>query len=114
MEKIDFKDFQKVESVLNEFNRLGYYVQKKWVKRNDAFDLWFDVLARFSVLLPNLIKRERDRKGEVFMEKLMWLLEMNFKYIKKYRVSKDIKLEVKEIIYLITHENIQVGLKKIR
>ena len=115
--------FFKVENELYEFNRMGLYLRKGKIDTEIGLDIWFDVLARFTVLLPEWISRERERRGKDYLVNLIWLLRENYKYIANFRSDTPIRLKfrmpfaediVQDVSYLdIKLEDIEDGLKRL-
>ena len=97
---------EQIEAELYSFDRMGLFFRKADMDPELVLDLWFDVLARLTVLLQYFIRKKVEERGEGYMLNFRWLARRNIEYIKKKRAGP-IKLKGIEI----TTEEISAAIK---
>jgi hypothetical protein len=86
LQKIDDSpNYYKIESAIYQIDRVAFLIKKTNLDLKLVLELWFDVIARLTLLLQGFIRREINRRGQAYAENFRWLAAKNLEYIKDER-----------------------------
>lgn len=105
--------FKQLELELKHFDRMGLFLRMAKLNPELALDIWYDVLARFTVILQYFIAQKVEARGDGYLLNLRWLLKQNYEFFAEKRRGKSIKIERPTRIIVVKSEDIENALKTI-
>ena len=84
--------FEKIQTQLYEFDRMGLFLDKARIDSRLALDLWFDVIVRLTVLLQFFVAEERRIRGRGYMVNFIRLTRKNYNFINKHYRRREFRL----------------------
>lgn len=86
-----------INEELAEFDVCGLYLKDSGHALDTFIRNWYDVLARFIVLLSPWISKERTLRGEAYLPNVLWLFEKTIEYMEENGIT--------EVGFYVTNED---------
>jgi hypothetical protein len=104
------KLYGQIEQELYEFDRMGSFIQKGRMPEEVVLSLWYDVIARMTVLLREFIRQQIEKRGTGYLFNFRWLARRNLEYITRRHAKDEIRLMQKGVSTVLTIEEITEAL----